>query len=253
MQISSLIARIYECIEKLEKENIPINKKLDFKKSLFSFKERKISYYLETLAKNLETIRNIIVQAELKGLSKEKLSKIKFFINELENAYLENNISALKDNLKELQKELSSTSISLPRKKDILIKKPKNIPEEIKAEVYADLDELEKCFKAKCYRSAVILCARLLETALHRKLYEITSIDLLEKSPGIGLGKIVAKLRDHNIELPPGIMQQIHLINEIRIMSVHKKKQAFLPTENQAYAIILYTIDILEKLFNRKI
>jgi len=112
----------------------------------------------------------------------------------------------------------------------------------------ADIRELKRCFNAKCYRSSTILCGRILETALHRKYFEATNKDILETSPGIGLGNLIAKL-NNKVEFEPGIKDQIHLINKVRISSVHKKKEAFFPTRQQAYAIILYTMDILKKLF----
>ena len=124
----------------------------------------------------------------------------------------------------------------------------KQIPSDICEDVKADVEELEKCFASGCYRSAVILCGRLLETALHRRYYEATGNDMLEKSPGIGLGKIIAKLEEHNVNLDPGITQQIHLVNQVRIFSVHKKQQPFYPSKSQAEAMILYTLDVVEKL-----
>ncbi len=128
------------------------------------------------------------------------------------------------------------------------IKTPK-VPKEIKDEIMADLDELNSCMDAKCYRSAVILCGRILETALHRKYFEVTQKDLLETSPGIGLGNLVAKLSEHDVKLDPALGNQIHLINQVRINSVHQKQNAFRPSQSQAQAIVLYTTDILEKLF----
>ena len=91
----------------------------------------------------------------------------------------------------------------------------------------------------------------MLEIALHRKYYELTKNDLLEKSPGIGLGNIIAKLKEKNITLDPALTNQIHLINQIRIFSVRKKKEAFYPSKQQTQATILYTLDILEKLFSK--
>ena len=125
----------------------------------------------------------------------------------------------------------------------------KNLPPEISIDVKADINELEQCFKAKCYRASIILCGRILETALHWKYYQATKNDLLEKSPGIGLGNIIAKLKENNIMLDPGLTNQIHLINQVRIFSVHKKSEAFHPTRQQTQATILYTLDALEKLF----
>lgn len=123
------------------------------------------------------------------------------------------------------------------------------LPFEIKDDVFFDLTEAERCFRAEAFRSAMILCARILETALHRKYYDMTGKDLLETSPGIGLGNIIGKLKEAGIEIDPSLSQQIHLINNVRIFSVHKKQAAFQPSKEQAQATMLLTIDILKKLF----
>jgi len=131
----------------------------------------------------------------------------------------------------------------------VFTKKPR-LPFEIFEDVQADLDEIKRCMDSQCYRSAVILCGRVLETALHRKHFEVTQNDLLEKSPGIGLGNLIAKLAENNVKLDPGIGNQIHLINQVRVHSVHQKQDAFRPSQAQAQAIVLYTLDIIEKLFS---
>jgi len=126
---------------------------------------------------------------------------------------------------------------------------PRTVPNEIREEIHADLTEAQKCMNSECYRSAVILCGRVLETALHRKYFDATGNDLLEKAPGIGLGNLIAKLSDKGVTLDPGLSNQIHLINQLRIYSVHKKQETFVPSRAQAEAIVLYTLDVLEKLF----
>jgi len=123
------------------------------------------------------------------------------------------------------------------------------VPHEIKEDIDADVQEMSKCYDAGAYRSAVILCGRILETALHRKYFELTGNDLLEKSPGIGLGNLISKISDKGGVLDPGLGNQIHLINQVRIHSVHKKQEAFQPSKEQTQAIILYTMDVLKKLF----
>jgi len=125
-----------------------------------------------------------------------------------------------------------------------------NLPSDVAEDINADLQELERCFSMGSYRSSVILCGRLLEVALHRKYYDATGFDILEKNPGIGLGNLIAKLKQKEVELDPAITQQIHLINQTRIFSVHKKREAFRPSKTQAHAIILYTLDILGNLFS---
>lgn len=127
-----------------------------------------------------------------------------------------------------------------------------SLPEPICEELALDLEELERCFNARCYRATIILCGRVLETALHRRYYELTSNDLLETAPGIGLGSLIAKLRELGVELPPGLAEQIHLINQVRIWSVHKKQHSFAPSREQTQAIVLFTLDALRKLFVSK-
>ncbi|MDP3919064.1 MAG: hypothetical protein Q8Q35_04150 [Nanoarchaeota archaeon] len=131
---------------------------------------------------------------------------------------------------------------------DLNFKLPK-LPEDVGEEMLMDIKELEKCYHNKCYRSCVIICGRLIELALHRKYYEHTGQDILEKSPGIGLGKLIAKMAEKDIDLDPGLSQQIHLINNIRTFSVHKKKIPFSPSRSQTQGIILFTLDILRKIF----
>jgi len=144
-------------------------------------------------------------------------------------------------NLAKTLKEKSKTSLNITI--------PKNIPVEIKQNMASDLRELEKAYNSQCYRAATILCGRVLETALHRKYYEATGNDILEKNPGIGLGKLIAKMAQKNIAFDPGLTQQIHLINQVRIHSVHVKKQSFYPSAQQTYAMILYSMDVLGKMF----
>lgn len=123
------------------------------------------------------------------------------------------------------------------------------LPHDVKDDITADINEIQACMKANCYRSTVILCGRIMETALHRKYYDATGQDLLEKAPGTGLGNLIAKLAEKGIKLDPGLPNQIHLINQIRVFSVHTKKEPFTPSRTQAEAIVLYTMDILDKLF----
>jgi hypothetical protein len=178
--------------------------------------------------------------------NENKIIQIIALIKNIEKSHQENRIADAFTSISKI-KDLTN-QLQIQSETKLLTKKLK-LPEEIKDEIFADIEELEKCFSASCYRSSIILCARILETALHRKYYELTKNDLLEKSPGIGLGKIIAKLKEKEIKFDPGITQQIHLINQMRIFTVHKKKERFNPTKSQTHAMILYTTDILEKLF----
>ena len=59
----------------------------------------------------------------------------------------------------------------------------------------------------------------------------------------------IAKMDEKGIKLDPGLTSQIHLVNNVRIFSVHKKQRTFKPTKHQTKAIMLYTLDVVGKLF----
>jgi hypothetical protein len=158
----------------------------------------------------------------------------------INEALEEDQPQALIDKLKRLESELpkgDEPTISVA-----------GISADIKSEIFEDTKELDRCFKAKCYRSCIILCGRILETVLHRKYFDATGKDLLEKSPGIGLGNVIKKLSEEGIKMDPGLPNQIHLINQVRIHSVHKKRYLFVPNKDQTQAIMLYTKDIVSRL-----
>jgi len=216
--------------------------------AVLSYEERKRRYYKEAFKKSLEQFKSkttaLYSLMNYKN-NRETITTILELLPLLDTTNIEN----LKKTIEKIQ-ELAK-NIEFPKEETELNFKINNIPKEIEGEMLADLKELKKCFSNGCYRSCVILCARLLEIALHRKYYEVTDEDLLEKAPGIGLGNIVAKLKENKVKLDPAIMQQVHLINQVRIYSVHKKKEVFYPSKEQTHAIILYTLDCINKLFER--
>ncbi len=236
-------------VSRIKLKSLPLDKISSEK--IYDFKEKKDDYYVNlyktsfnALIKNSLELNSLIDKS-----NEENILKINAILNEIKESYDKNDLNGMENALKKISGLFSKLKIP---ETDIGFKfDVKNTPEEIKPDLKADFKELENCFGSGCYRSAVILCGRLLETALHRTYYEITGQDILEKNPGIGLGKIIAKLTEKNIKFDPGITQQIHLINQLRISSVHKQKEAFYPTKQQTHAMILYTMDILEKLFKK--
>ncbi len=245
-----------DIIELAELYNSIVEKNIDL-----SEKEKKASLKFEDKRKDHIRNRFVFIYNKLKDNASNirDLTKVqarpdqKKVIGEIYGTILE--LDVKKENFSELAGQLKVLAADLHDDEDrksegIGIKKiASSAPLEIRSEIKADLEELERCFNAGCYRSSTILCGRLLETALHRLYYDATGNDLLEKSPGIGLGNMIAKLSEKNIALDPGLTQQIHLINQIRIFSVHKKKEAFHPNKLQAQAMMLYTIDVLDKIF----
>ena len=231
--------------------------------------EKEILNYLSDLRRNISLVDLDKIERDWKSYGRTKeiynlalirmgFKKVKTFLDENREHRLLTSLEKIEKNfedkkieivLQDLEKlERLSKSIKLENKK-LSFNLKSNLPLEIKNDIEYDLKELERCFNYSCFRSSIILCGRILETSLHRKYYELTKKDLLEKSPGIGLGKIIAKLKEENVNIEPGLTQQIHLINQVRISSVHKKSPSFSPNKDQTYAIILFTLDILNKLF----
>lgn len=204
---------------------------LSAKKGIHDYKEQRADYYRTLVKQNVDKI---------KELSKDMDDEMKKKVAQLEGLMLSGDPKAMLG---------IAASMSVPKQRPSNSGINLRVPNEIKDDIFFDLNEVEKCLNAEAYRSSMILCGRVLETALHRKYYDVTGKDLLETSPGIGLGNIISKLKDSNIEIDPSITQQIHLINNVRIFSVHKKSVPFQPSKEQAQATLLFTIDILKKLF----
>lgn len=213
-----------------------------------SFRQRKFSSHKTLVNSSLQLLDSRTFELLSSATTPSRKPAINFILHQqkLQENYVDKDIRGMISEIQKMKQFLSKVSVN--EIKTLQFKKP-SLPLEIQEEIHADLEELQRCFNSQCYRSAVILCGRMLEAALHRKYYETTHFDILEKNPGIGLGTLIAKLVDKGVKLDPGLTQQIHLINNVRIFSVHKKLTPFRPSKIQAHAVILFTLDTLEKLF----
>lgn len=220
------------------------------KPTIFSLKRSKVNSYKTCVDRNLNFIkRKVWDLACLGSLEYNKPCLISLFnlVNDLDKAYKFNDVKEMIIIVDDVKRVLSKIKdVPMPKRINFSVS---DLHPDIKDEVEADLKELSKCYASGCYRSVVMICGRILETVLHRKYYEITGNDALEKSPGIGLGKLIAKLNEKNVKFDPGLTQQIHLINQVRVFSVHKKQEPFYPTQMQAYAVTLFTLDSIRKIF----
>jgi glutathionyl-hydroquinone reductase len=224
-----LVKTIKENIEKIENNNIDIN----FKTNLSEYKNAKKNYISDMYKNNLAKLQSLINNPTIPSRVNELLRLLS--VNDIEN------------NKKIILELETFDDIQINPQKAII--KINKIPEEIRNEIKADLDEIDKCYNNGCYRSCVILCGRIIEVCLHARYFKETGIDILDKNPGIGLGKLIAKMDEKGIKLEPGLTQQIHLVNNVRIFSVHKKQRTFIPGKQQTEAIILYTFDVIDKMF----
>ena len=259
-------------------------------KHVYSYNHNKAKYLGDNMKKNVQELRDIITNLYSHSTNPtlgEMYSKIMVNVRLLEEKYydpvrslpivelIETQLKPLEQD-EFLRKEMEEFDVPEEseegKKEEVVVDdnprevdetKPKEmnvelpeinlpfLPAEIMIHVVADVNELERCYNSGCYRSSVIMCGRIMEAALHRKYFEITGNDALEKNPGIGLGKLIAKLSEMNVRFDPGLKNQIHLINQVRISSVHVKQDLFKPNQTQSQAIILYTLDVLHKLFGK--
>lgn len=235
---------INELVKKLEnslKEAINNNAPLTTKSSIkLEFRENRLANIGSAILGDIKLLQKRVSELP----AEEKTLKIKKLAEQMTKSFETENKEELLTTLTEIKQNIPE-SVSVKEAKHNM----PNMPAEIKSEVEADIQEIKKCYDSGCYRSAIVLCGRILETALHRKYYEATGQDILEKNPGIGLGSLIAKLNEKGVQLDPGLAQQIHLVNQVRIFSVHKKQRTFYPSQAQTNAIILFTTDTLEKLF----
>jgi hypothetical protein len=241
--------RLKQVLSSADARKADVQADVNSKKKVYDFKEGRKEYYKNTFTSALDDLDHSA--AELNSLCDADASN-PIFIQKISKLVEEIPASASKQEVIDRILDLAE-NIKEPEKHSFITKKNAlNVPLDVKDDIFADIAELDNCFNAGCYRSVVILCGRLLETALHRKYFEVTGNDALEKNPGIGLGTLIAKLAEKNVAFDPGITNQIHLINQVRISSVHKKKEAFYPSEAQTRAMVLYTLDILDKIFRKK-
>ena len=248
MDFKKDFSKLKFALESAVKHEVRIDTPIDMKKAMMDYNLNQKRYYQLNLQNAIKQMKNspIILHgmAQESAVGQENLNKLIELIPTLET-----------DDIEELQKIIRKMEqlmkyIDFPSsKEESFVKIPRNIPSEIREDVVLDLREMEKCYQNECYRSCVILCGRVLETCLHRKYFEVTGQDALEKSPGIGLGNLIAKLKEKNVELDPALTNQIHLVNQVRVFSVHVKQESFNPSEQQTQAMILYTMDVLERLF----
>lgn len=211
-------------------------------KSLTDYKSVKINYLIDNIKDFLKTNNSDLINGLNDAINKNDINNIIKILNKIKQEY--NKIINNQDKKNKEKKKNKETNYDI-QIEDIISK----IPTEIKQEISLDFDEIKKCLRNNCFRSAIMLCGKILEAALNRKYFEMTGKDLIETSPGMGLGKIIAKLKEEGINFDPGVTQQIHLINNVRIHSVHIKKEIFKPTKEQTQAIFLFTVDILKKLW----
>jgi hypothetical protein len=240
------ISELKDIFSEIQRRNINLTEKFN---NPFDFKKREQEYYKKLLETGMRKVKANLAEGLLYGKEKHR--------QDLD--IIKKNIELIEEKIK-LGDLLEAISIICSTRDipDIKVEKPlfetksfflPHVPREIYYETKSNFDEITICFENRCYRAATILCGKILEVALHRKYFEVTGKDMLEKAPSIGLGNMLVRLKEAGIIIEPGLSNQIHIINQLRVATVHKKVSHFVPSRAQCQATILYTLDALKKLF----
>ena len=246
-EFRSKVDNLRSSIEQSFKHGVDAGDRPNNAKSFYNFKAKKASYYRSSLEGSYNELKRALFTLVAEAKDQEPVFDIILLWRDLQKN--KGDIERTKKILDSMADFASKVFMAEKAATQRISLRIPVLPSEIKEDIAADIKEIEKCFNNSLYRSATILCGRVLETTLHRKYYEATGFDILEKSPGIGLGNLIAKMKEKNIEIDPALTQQIHIVNQVRIFTVHKKKEVFLPSRQQAHAIILYTMDVVGRMF----
>jgi hypothetical protein len=246
-------------------ELVIISKEIKDLQEIVSYLSRKKSKLFYTSHKKSEKFRNSLLKI------KASLFKLKKKITKLsEEKETEETINDFISHIENGEKEAERWTNELLRQyvwelKSLFSKLRGILPEEIKFELDIDLSqvplairnelrqdfaELKSCFLAEAYRGVMMFCGRILETALGRKYFEKTGKDPAEE--GWTLGKLIMECKKENIYLQPEISKIAALVNDMRVQSVHRKVELFLPTYDETKGIILLTRSAILRLFSSR-
>ena len=107
-----------------------------------------------------------------------------------------------------------------------------------------DLKELERCLDVSAYRAALVISGRILELCL--KLFCLTNnIDFSDK---MMIGQLIGQINQSEYYLDPSIKNVWDIINQQRIIGVHVKAQAPIPSREQTFMVCFAVIDVLKRL-----
>ena len=168
MEFQKALIKLQNSIDTAIKNKVDLQSKLDSERALYNYKEKQKQYYVNSVRSAVKQVKSSylgLIEIAKDKDNQEIVNKIYELIPDLDSTDLQ----TLNKTLKNI---LSLVKLLDIKEKEKDFGTPK-VPQEIYAEIKADIEELNRCFKNECYRSSVILCGRLLETAIHRKYFEV--------------------------------------------------------------------------------
>src|SRR3989344_1180525 len=149
-------------IKTIKSKKISFNKKTS--ENLYAFKEKEHDYYIniynqnyEALIKNSSELNSLI---DIDKSNQQHILKINALLSDINESNKKNDIKKIEEALNGIIE--AYIQLKLPEEELHFSIDIKNIPLQIRADFRADMEELDKCFISGCYRSAIMLCGRLL-------------------------------------------------------------------------------------------
>lgn len=185
-------------------------------------------------------------KTEASDLIEDMLSSIKVREREID----ESKTDILVEDVKTLRIIFAELSGSLPVAQMMFSVNFSNTPQEILEELKLDFQEIRNCYYNDAFRSAIIMCGRILELLLSRKYFEVMKIDPLEQN--LFIGTLIRKCFEDNVINEPSLGHMSNLINSSRIDSVHNTRRVYVPSREETKTVIEFTIGLLGRLYPSK-
>jgi hypothetical protein len=113
-----------------------------------------------------------------------------------------------------------------------------------KKDLIVSIQELSICLCSSCYIAVMALSGKILEITI-KHYFAMNSITFQND---LMLGPLLRKLAEQEVAyVDPGLKNVANIINLSRIPAVHAKKNAPIPSKEQASMVIFATLDVLNR------
>jgi hypothetical protein len=124
---------------------------------------------------------------------------------------------------------------------------PTSTPQEIREETKLDFEEMKICYNEGAFRSAIMMCGRVMELLLAKRYFDSTTVDPIEQKWPLGV--LIKKCYEHNVITEPAVGDMCNFINHFRIGSVHSLHTIQRPIQEETKSVIEFTIGLLKRLY----
>jgi hypothetical protein len=217
-----------------------LNSLLEVKENLIRLKRRLRRTQSSILEMGDEDAEDIDEVVDLVGMMLKGIEDIERNVQQTSTENLDEEVRSLRIDFSEL-------SGSLPVEQIMFLVDFSTAPQEIREEIKLDFDEMRICYNNGAFRSAIIMCGRVLELLLAKKYFDSTHVDPVELRWQLGV--LIRKCFERNVLTDPGIGDICNFINHLRISSVHASHAIHRPIQEETKSVIEFTISLLKSLY----